>query len=205
MRVWMTMKTSCLDGGTGAGVPPLLLPGETWKDIPGYEGQYQASSLGRVRSLDRYVKCRRGKKVCSIFYPGRLLKPCTTKTRHYEQVTLKGNIHIEVHALVAAAFHGPCPLGCEVLHINGNFLDNRPENLRYDTHVENMHDIYFQGGRVHKLVMEDVFQIRFGLVCGFIQRELADMYHVSPHTIGDIKRGHTYGWLTARQEALPLT
>ncbi len=178
---------------------------EIWKDIPGYEGKYQASSLGRVRSLDRYVKSRLGKTEYLRYYPGKVLKSGTTKTRHYEQVTLSDNARISVHALVAAAFHGPCPAGCEVLHINGNQRDNRPENLRYDTHAENMHDIYYQGGRSKKLHSEDVFQIRFGLVCGIIQRELADMYQVSAHTISDIKRGYTYWWLSDTREVLPQT
>ena len=163
---------------------------------------YQASNLGRIRSLDRTITAKRGKAVCQLHYPGKLLKPCTTSTRRYLKVTLGHRQDQEVHALVAAAFHGPCPDGCEVLHINGNLLDNRPENLRYDTHAENMHDIYYQGGRFRKLNTEDVLQIRFGLVYGIIQKELAAMYEVSNQTISDIKRGYTYGWLSFNKEVL---
>lgn len=205
MRVWMTMKTSCPEKSVAAGVTPLLLPGEIWKDIPGYVGQYQASSLGQIRSLDRYVQYRRGKTVYQVFYPGKLLKQCTTRTRRYLKVTLGKTDDQEVHVIVAAAFHGPCPVGCEVLHINGNLHDNRPENLRYGTHAENMHDIYAQGGKIGKLNTEDVMQIRFGLVCGIIQRELATMYQVSRQTISDIKRGYSFWWLSSSQEVLTQT
>ena len=87
-----------------------------------------------------------------------------------------------------------------MLHINGCLTDNRPENLRYDTHSENLHDIYLQGGKAKKLTAEDVFQIRFGLICGMIQKELAAMYKVSYHTISDIKLGRTYKWLTSSSQ-----
>lgn len=171
------------------------LSGEIWKDIPGYEGLYQVSSLGRVRSLDRYIKCRRGRTECRIFYPGRILKPCTTKTRHYLKVTLGAADDQEVHSLVAAAFHGPCPLGCEVLHTNGNLHDNRPENLRYGTHAENMHDIYAQGGKIGKLSTEDVMQIRFGKACGIRAKELAQMYCIDVSNIYKLLKGVSFSYL----------
>ena len=199
------MMTSCPEKSVAAGVTPLLLPGEIWKDIPGYVGQYQASSLGPIRSLDRYVQYRRGKTVYQVFYPGKLLKQSSTRTRPYLKVTLCHHRDFEVHSLIASAFYGPCPEGCEVLHINGELHDNRPENLRYDTHAENMHDIYIQGGKARKLTAEDVQQIRFGLFCGFIQRELAAMYGISRSTISDIKCGRTFQWLSSSQGVLLQT
>ena len=189
------MKTSCLDADSGAGATPLLLPDEIWKDIPGYVGLYQVSSLGRVRSLDRYIKCRRCGKEYRIFFPGRLLKANATRTRRYQKVTLRSSDDQEVHALVAAAFHGPRPAGCEVLHINGNLYDNRPENLRYDTHAENMHDIYVQGGKIGKLSAEDVKQIRFGKACGIRSKELAKMYCIDVSNIYKLLRGVSFGYL----------
>ena len=189
------MKTSCPKAAGAAGEVPLLLPDEIWRDVPGYEGQYQVSSHGRVRSLDRYVKCWRGRTERPIFFPGRLLKPCTTRTRRYLKVTLGKTDDQEVHALVAAAFHGPCPEGCEVLHINGNLHDNRPENLRYDTHAENMHDIYIQGGKMRKLYAEDVLQIRFGRACGIRAVELAAMYGIDVSNIYRILNGERFAYL----------
>ena len=178
------------------GVPSV--PGETeeiWKDVPGYEGQYQVSSLGRVRSLDRYIRCRRGRTECRIFFPGRLLKPCTTRTRRYLKVTLGAADDREEHSLVAEAFHGPCPEGSEVLHINGDLHDNRPENLRYGTHAENMHDIYAQGGRIGKLSTEDVMQIRFGKACGIRAKELAQMYCIDVSNIYKLLKGVSFSYL----------
>ena len=97
--------------------------------------------------------------------------------------------------MVAAAFHGPCPPGCEVLHINGNLHDNRPENLRYDTHSENMHDIYAQGGKIGKLSTEDVMQIRFGKACGIKAKELAQMYCIDVSNIYKLLKGVSFSYL----------
>ena len=124
-----------------------------------------------------------------------MLKQCTTRTRRYLKVTLGETDDREVHALVAAAFHGPCPAGCEVLHINGNLCDNRPENLRYGTHAENMHDIYVQGGKIGKLSVEDVMQIRFGKVCGIQAKELAQMYCIDVSNIYKLLKGVSFSYL----------
>lgn len=52
---------------------------EIWKSVPGYGGHYEASSLGRVRSIDRIVvKRHRSGKLIQQKYAGRLLKPCKT-------------------------------------------------------------------------------------------------------------------------------
>lgn len=105
---------------------------EEWRDVVGWEGTYSVSNLGRVRS-DRQ---RRGVVVGRILRPGR-----TGKKPQYLAVALckhcKGNMR-KVHRLVAAAFIGPCPEGKEVNHKNGDFFDNRAENLEYVTRSENM-------------------------------------------------------------------
>ncbi len=124
-----------------------------------------------------------------------MLKPCTTRTRRYLKVTLGAADDREVHTLVAAAFHGPCPDGCEVLHINGNLHDNRPENLRYGTHAENMYDIYVQGGKLGKLSTEDVMQIRFGKSCGLRAKELAQMYCIDVSNIYKLLKGVSFSYL----------
>lgn len=122
---------------------------EIWKDIPNYEGEYQASNMGRIRSLDRYVRGinhysgREFRRRIS----GKILKPARfCKSGHVSVVLDHGNSGIPVHQLVMRAFVGEPPAGMEVLHINGNPKDNRLENLRYGTRTENILDVYYQGG-----------------------------------------------------------
>ena len=103
---------------------------ENWLPVVGYEGLYEVSDLGRVRSLRS----------------GHLLKMATN--RGYPRVGLNkdGNARaVRVHILVAAAFIGPRPDGQEVCHANGVKTDNRVTNLRYDTHAENNRDIVRHG------------------------------------------------------------
>lgn len=102
---------------------------EIWKDIPNYEGIYQVSSLGRVKSLGNDKKKQE-----------KVLKPA--KTRGYMQVILRKNKvqkTITVHQLVAIAFlgHVPCGHRLEVDHINSIKHDNRLENLQILSHRDN--------------------------------------------------------------------
>src|SRR5579863_284431 len=108
---------------------------ENWKDVPGYEGRLQVSTLGRVRSL-------------------RVLKASPAKRTHYPVIALpggkfRGQDRAHVHALVARAFHGPCPEGYEVNHIDACKQNNRPDNLEYVTHKGNAHHAFKVGNRSH--------------------------------------------------------
>ena len=83
------------------------------------------------------------------------LKYQKMKRGGYLRVTLSVNgirKCVLVHRLVLEAFVGPCPAGMEACHNNGNPADNRLENLRWDTHLENMKDAVKQGtmkGEIH--------------------------------------------------------
>lgn len=107
---------------------------EIWKDIPGYEGHYQASSLGRIKSLERLDPL--GRRVrCKILSQN-------FKDNGYLMVSLSmdGNlIPKTVHSLVAMAFlnHTPCGQELVVDHINNIRHDNRVENLQLISQREN--------------------------------------------------------------------
>lgn len=110
---------------------------EIWKEVPGYEGLYEVSSQGRVRSLDRVTCNRRG----SFIRKGKILKP---RLNHgYKVVDLHSNKKrrtFRVHQLVAMAFLGHKPDGTQevvVDHINNNKQDNRLENLQLISQREN--------------------------------------------------------------------
>ena len=107
---------------------------EVWKAIPGYEGRYEVSDQGRVKSY------RRG------YVSGRILKPGRMPAGHLSVALGRGNSQC-VHKLVLLTFVGPPPARHECLHINGIPSDNRLCNLRWGTRSENMRDAYAHGAR----------------------------------------------------------
>ena len=122
---------------------------EVWKAIPGYEGRYEVSDQGRVRSINKLL-------VLSSVSGG------------YKGVSLGKNNSKLVHRLVALAFIGAPPAGKRlVLHGNGDRVDNRLTNLRYGDHNDNaadakLHGTQVKGDRQHaaKLTTEQVQEIR---------------------------------------------
>jgi len=108
---------------------------EIWKDIPGYENIYQASDLGRIKSLGRTIDNNRGSLTR---LKERILKPGKIKGG-YTIVILSGK-GIAVHQLVAMAFlnHKPCGFKLVVDHINNTTCDNRLENLQILSHRSNI-------------------------------------------------------------------
>lgn len=112
---------------------------ERWKPIPGYEDLYEVSTLGRVRSLDRYIATATGQRLTRGVVM-RLQGGDDQKLWRYYSVGLsrhgKKSRH-SVHRLVLQAFVGPCPDGMEACHNNGDYTDNRLANLRWDTKAEN--------------------------------------------------------------------
>lgn len=117
---------------------------EMWADVRGYEGRYQVSTLGRVKSLARM---RRGKSGCEVPVPEIIMaltpKKDTGRTKPYVEVRFRnGGLRTErcksflVHRLVADAFIKRLEPGEQVDHINGIHSDNRVENLRVMHYVE---------------------------------------------------------------------
>lgn len=117
---------------------------EVWKPIAEYEGYYEVSNAGRVRSLDRVLRNGR-------LAPGRVLR-ATTNSRGYLLVSLYRDSRerkVGVHRLVARAFHGPGFDGAESCHINGDPTDNRSINLRWGTKSANRIDSVHHGTHHH--------------------------------------------------------
>jgi hypothetical protein len=108
---------------------------EIWKDISGYEGFYQVSSIGRVRSLDQNIRSSFRPAVL----PGRIRKVWKHKGYHGIYLSkMKKRRAFLVHRLVAIAFLQPDPERPHVNHKNHNRSDNRIENLEWVTPSENM-------------------------------------------------------------------
>lgn len=171
---------------------------EKWRDIPGYEGIYQASSLGRVRSLDRVIE---HPHTGSTRLRGKVLIQAPNG-RGYLKVTLsRDNVKAQrtAHRLVLEAFVGPAPDGMECNHRNGNKTDNRLSNLHWVTASENSRHALRTGlasgksgednGNA-KLSPEIAEMIRkIYALNQFTMEEIGLMWGVSHQAIRDVVRG----------------
>lgn len=109
-------------------------PPEVWKPIPGYQGLYDISDQGRVRSW----KTHHGRPGPRVLTVGR-----RKNGGLYLGLTLHGpdkSRYWRVHQLVMLAFAGPCPPGLEVRHLDGDHEHNARTNLAYGTRGQNEHD-----------------------------------------------------------------
>jgi hypothetical protein len=165
---------------------------ELWLPVKGFEGKYEVSSLGRVRSLGRMVVRSRG---VPFFRPTRFLKPNATGGTGYPTVNFGGGTKY-VHGLVLEAFVGPRPEGCEACHCNGSRIDNRVENLRWDTPQENQRDRAKHGTSNRgercasaKLTENQAIEIRDSKEPGC---DLARRYGVAQQTICNIRKGRRW-------------
>lgn len=170
---------------------------DSWKDIPGYEGYYQASKNGSIRSIDRTI-LRAGIRVR---IKGVVLKSSVGEN-DYPTVVLSKNGQYKtwyVHDLVAITFIGPKPIGHVVRHITNVKTNCKLSNLEYGTIAENADDrnksgtapIGEKNGRA-KLTVSEVATIRSMIIVGKKAREIAAQFKVSEGTISNIK--HNKNW-----------
>lgn len=120
---------------------------EEWRPVLGWEGLYEVSNQGRVRSVNRVAKSRPG---VTRAIKGKVLRPRVSKGG-YLVVWLydDGNRREQpTSRLVCAAWHGPCPPGMECRHLDDDKSNNTPANLRWGTRSENAYD-KVRNGRHH--------------------------------------------------------
>lgn len=117
---------------------------EIWKDVPNYEGIYQVSNLGRIKSL--YFTSNIYKKK---FYKEKILKPKKGKDNNLRIELWKDKKHktVLLHRLIATTFlENLIDTNMTVNHKNGNRLDNRVENLEWLSRADNIR-YGFQNGQ----------------------------------------------------------
>lgn len=117
---------------------------EIWKDVPNYEGIYQVSNLGRIKSL--YFTSNIYKKK---FYKEKILKPKKGKDNSLRIELWKDKKHktVLLHRLIATTFmENLIDTNMTVNHKNGNRLDNRVENLEWLSRTDNIR-YGFQNGQ----------------------------------------------------------
>ena len=157
---------------------------EIWKDVPNYEGLYQVSNLGRVKSLNY----SRGSKE-------KMLKPKPNGNGYYYISLYKNRTpkNKYIHRLVTLAFYGESKL--TVNHKNGIKSDNRLDNLEYRTQSENNQHAYDTGlkarGESHvqsKLTDAEARKIKYEHH-GMTQKDIAKIYGIAQALVSRIRSG----------------
>ena len=174
---------------------------ETWKPVAAWEGLYEVSDHGAVRSLDRTVMTKAGHLRTTR---GRVLKPSRMASGHLQVSLYRGEERLctTVHALVMAAFVGPRPAGMDICHKDSDPSNNHVSNLRYDTRRGNVEDT-MAAGRISRgtarhnntLTPEQVREIRAKYVPRvYTLKMLADEYGVTPTNIHAIVGPNSRSW-----------
>ena len=167
---------------------------EEWRPIPGYESLYSVSSEGRVRR----------EKAGWNTFPGKILQPKINRDGYVQLVLTKAGHQYSrtMHQLVAAAFIGPCPSGCEVNHKDGLKTNNHPTNLEYVTNLANNEHAVRTGLRGDgkgernqqaRLTRAQALEIRARLASGERGIDLAAEFGVSRSTVSLIHLGRIWG------------
>ena len=168
---------------------------EQWRAVPGWEGLYEVSDLGRVRSLDRLT--RPGGRGRGQRRRGRVLvlRPTAKGYRSVSLCSEAGQRTRLVHHLVLDAFVGTKMPGQECRHLNGDRADNRLVNLAWGTSAENHNDTVRHGRTTQgernpmaKLSEADVRAIRAARARGESQRSVATRFGITPTLVSQIDR-----------------
>ena len=138
--------------------------GEVWRPVLGWEGYYDVSNTGRIRSHARNVLYHRADGKCRNRHVGaRILNPTLTGCKKYRNLNLSvfGQRHRAlVHVLVCEAFHGQRPPLHEACHIDGNSFNNSADNLRWGSKAMNERDKVIAGfARLTQSTVQEVEQL----------------------------------------------
>ena len=170
---------------------------EKWLPIPSFEGQYEVSDQGRVRSVEREVVDVNGK---IRRYQGLILQTAPNPGG-YSCVRLGRGNPILVHYAVATAFIGIRPRGAQVRHLNGVKADNRKKNIRYGTPKQNQadrrtHGTHLCGEQTHTAVLTAKQVVRIKRILKTKNRpthgNIAEKFGVTRPTITAIATGRNW-------------
>lgn len=176
---------------------------EEWVPAVGFEGYYEVSNLGRVRSLDRLAKNSRGNRFRK--WKGRLLQLNLSNRKKYINCKLSvgGKTYTrQLHWLVLASFRfKPSAEKCHINHIDGDKRNNRLDNLEWVTPKENVDHAVKTGlhkaakgsnNGQSKLSEKLAVNIKKDILKGSLNVEIAKKYSVSLKIVSDIKTGRTW-------------
>ena len=174
---------------------------EEWRPVSEYEGLYEVSSEGRIRSTKRTTIRANGRP---LPIKERILSPAPAGGGGYLAVNVcfgTGRKTVPVHKIVLGAFSGPRPDGFEAMHMNGDRTDNRIKNLSWGTRGENQemkveHGTTGIGKRFKNLGEEKVLAIRkLYDKTEATQKDLASLFGVCEHTIGRLINRKSWTWV----------
>lgn len=149
---------------------------EIWKEVPGYNGKYHVSNMGRIKSLHKKAPKILSSRLTTNGYPG--LKLCKN-----------GKINtVLIHRVMLITFYGERPPHLECRHLNSVRNDNRLSNLRWGTKKENGQDKVMAGNSVGhgKLTPKDVVEIRYIKKWGLSNKIVGEAYGVSYDCISNV-------------------
>lgn len=122
---------------------------EHWRPVVNWEGFYEVSNKGRIRTVARHITVPRTGR--SWWKPSQLRKPFRSSAVGYLSVNLRADGRTQmkrIHVAVLEAFIGPRPAGMVGCHNDGNRDNNMPSNLRWDTPAANITDLVRHGTHV---------------------------------------------------------
>ncbi|WP_423196750.1 MULTISPECIES: NUMOD4 motif-containing HNH endonuclease [unclassified Cupriavidus] len=165
--------------------------GAVWKPVPGYEGRYEVSDAGHVRSLSSYRATSGG------------ILATWVQNKGYHYVTLRSangtKKSFAVHRLVLEAFVGPRPAGKQAAHADGNPAHNSLTNLRWATAKENIADRTAHGrtrsgeqngsAKLDRFVVRTIKRLKGTNVSAY---EVARLACISPSTVQSIWNNETW-------------
>lgn len=177
---------------------------EYWRDIPGYEDCYQASSLGNIRVKDRIIEKRYSNgRVVLQSYKGKIMRARKhNKYGHKFLLLSKGGIvqGFFVHTLVLMTFVGPRPVGMEARHLDGDATNNAISNLEWNTHLVNMRDRLTHGtyakGEEHSQAKLTADQVALIYSSDKPHTFFAKQFGVTSTAICSIRRGRSWASVT---------
>jgi NUMOD4 motif/HNH endonuclease len=170
--------------------------GEEWRAIPGYEGSYEVSDLGRVRSLTRL--CSNGR-----IWKARIRKPVFTGAKwKYWAVILSsaGKVKLlKIHTAVLLAFGGPRPEGSQCRHLDGDKNNNSAGNLAWGSPRENTDDKHRHDavprGENHfnaRMTSIDAERIRDLRSAGHRYHDISVWLRLTPSQVSKVCRGERW-------------
>ncbi len=121
------------------------MPKKFWFDVFGFEGIYEITRSGMIRSVRRYITYKDGRS--GYWTDGQRLHPSLSNTGYY-YVNLRKDGRLyprRVHRMLLETFVEPRPVGFECRHLDGNKTNNKLENLKWGTPKENSEDMVRHG------------------------------------------------------------